>query len=473
MDKPKKIFPVFRSIILGLVLIFIAIILSRDIFSRKEEEKDAIHRIRERGYLIALTDQNTLNYFIYRGEPMGYQLTLLESFAQNLRVPLKIIATRDISKLEYYLSNNAADIIAMNLPITPDGKKKVHFSNAFGETRLVLVQQKDRGNHQKDIVNVKSLNDFPADTVYVSRNSFLNSLYHLFFRATGRRAKLKEVTGMNQEDLIRNVSNGLIRFALCQENIAMVMKRFYRNIDISVIAVPHFSYGWGVTHASDSLKIDIDNWLKEYKSSGKLKQVYLNYFNNQRIAGFFQSDYFSVTGGHLSPFDDIIREQSKLINWDWRLIASLIYEESNFRVGQISSRNASGLMQLMPETALKFGIDSLATPARQIAGGVKYLRYLDKQLPEDILDPRERVYFVLASYNVGIGRVMAAREKAEKYGKNKNKWNRHVDYYLLRRSKKDPQLKSDSLEVFPVDYKTEGFVDDIVTRFYHYRNLIR
>ncbi|MFZ4561769.1 MAG: hypothetical protein ACOYNU_00200 [Bacteroidales bacterium] len=68
---------------------------------------------------------------------------------------------------------------------------------------------------------------------------------------------------------------------------------------------------------------------------------------------------------------------------------------------------------------------------------------------------------------------MAAREKAEKFGKNKNRWNGHVDYYLLRRSIKNPVAKHDSLDPYPVDYKTEGFVDDIVTRYYHYRNLIK
>jgi hypothetical protein len=68
---------------------------------------------------------------------------------------------------------------------------------------------------------------------------------------------------------------------------------------------------------------------------------------------------------------------------------------------------------------------------------------------------------------------MSARDKAEKFGRDKNRWNGHVDYYLLRRSKKDPVANADSTDDFPLDYKTEGFVDDIVGRYYHYRNLIK
>lgn len=473
MNKKSRIYIILRTVLLGLAIVAIAFFVTRSMFHREETKKDALRRIRERGYLIALTDQNTLNYFLYRGEPMGYQLELLESFSKHLGVPLKIIASNDISKLQYYLYYNAADLIALNLPISGHGKKLVRFSDPFGETRMVLVQRKGSGPGKSESGMIKSLNDFPEDTVYIRKNQFMEAEYHSFYKETGKRAILKEEADISQEELIKRVAEGTIRFAICQENVAMVLHRVYRNIDISVLAFPLFSYGWGMGMGSDSLRIEVDTWLKEFKRSRHLKKIYLDYFDNQRIAGFFQSDYFSVSGNQLSPFDNAIREQCKQVWWDWRLVASLIYEESNFRPGQISSHSASGLMQLMPETAAKFGIDSTATPERQIAGGVKYLRYLDNQLPEDIESPVERVYFVLASYNVGIGKVLAAREKAEKFGKDKNRWNGHVDYYLLRRSIKNPIANSDSLKTYPVDYKTEGFVDDIVSRFYHYRNLIR
>jgi membrane-bound lytic murein transglycosylase F len=473
LNKKSRIFIILRAVLLGLAVIAIAFFVTRSLYHHEEVKKDSLRRIRERGYLIALTDQNTLNYFIYKGEPMGYQLALLESFAKYLGVPLRIIASNDVSKLEYYLYYNAADLIALNLPVTSDGKKLVHFSDPFGETRLVLVQRKDDGSNKEQQQVISTLKDFPPDTVYVRRNPFVTAQYHAFYKKTRKNAILKEVPDISQEELIRQVSTGKIRFTICQENVAMMYHRYYRNIDISLLAFPLFSYGWGMSTFSDSLQHEVNMWLKTFKSSGEMKKTYLGYFDNQHVAGFLQSDYFSVTGNKLSPFDDAIRVQSKQVMWDWRLVASLIYEESNFKPGLTSSRNASGLMQLMPETAAKFGIDSGSTPARQIAGGVKYLKYLDKLLPDEISNPVERIHFVLAAYNVGLGRVMAARKKAEKFGRDKNRWNGHVDYYLLHRSKKDPVGKKDTANTFPVDYKIEGFVDDIVTRYYHYRNLIK
>ena len=168
-----------------------------------------------------------------------------------------------------------------------------------------------------------------------------------------------------------------------------------------------------------------------------------------------------------------MRELSFRIHWDWRLLASLVYEESNFRLGQISSRSASGLMQLMPETAVKMGMDSVASPAQQLAAGVRYIKHLDEQLPPEITNPTDRIKFILASYNIGIGRVLQAREKAEKYGKDPNRWDGNVEYYLLSRSTKDPYAKNDTVSENLAVYSMEGFVDDIIGRYYHYKNNVK
>jgi len=472
LNRSKKIFPILRSILLGLILIFIAVIFSRDIFSHEEEKKDAIHRIRKRGFLVALTNKNTLNYFIYRGVTMGYQFSLLESFANYLGVSLRIISDPDISKQFYYLENNAADIIALNLPVTREGKKRVHFCEPFGKTRLVLVQRKAGFYKNSGSKFITSLSDFPSDSVTVCQNEFLASLYNSFVKSTGKRAILKEVQGVSQEDLIRQVSEGKISYALCEEEIVSVSKQYFSNIDASVLIGSPYHFAWGVNHNSDSLLAIINMWLGENKTTKDIETIHHEYFHNQRIVGFFRSEYFSVVSNKLSPYDEDFQNLSTIIHWDWRLLASLAYEETNFQQGKISSRNASGLMQLMPDIAMKYGIDSLSSSFQQIAAGVKYLKHLDHLLPNEISNPIERINFVLAAYNVGIGRILLAREKATKYGRDPNKWNEGVDYYLLRRSKHEPTLKPDTTLFLP-DYKMEGFVDDIINRYYNYRNLIK
>lgn len=452
---------------MGLALIGIAIYITHKIYYREEEKKDAIRRIRERGYLIALTDRNTLNYFLYRGEPVGFQLDLLQSFADYLEVPLRIIASEDISRLYYYLDYNVADVIALNLPVSSEGKGLVHYTKIMGETRLILLQRKD-----KSAVFIKTLDEFTnGDTVHARRNVFMSPYYRSFLKQTAKRPVLVEDPDKSQEELIRDVSEGRINYLLCPENTAMVYKRFYQNLDASLVVFPLYAYAWGVNHNSDTLLMKLDDWFTGVKNSGQYHKTYLEYFANQKIVANMRSDYVTLRGNQISPYDKEMRELSYRIHWDWRLLASLVYEESNFRLGQVSTRSAYGLMQLMPETAVKMGMDSISTPAQQLAAGVKYLKHLDGQLPDAITNPKDRIKFILAAYNIGIGRVLLAREKAEKFGKDPNRWDGNVEYYLLRRSKKDPYAKSDTTDNSS-DYTMEGFVDDIINRYYHYKNNI-
>ena len=452
-------------LLLGVIFAAIVYLVSGSIIeSQGPPPKSQLQRIRERGYLLAATNCNTLNYFIYRGEAMGYQLELLQGFARFLGVPLRVVCSDNISKLQYYLNYRVADLLALNLPVTPRGKKLATFSRAFGDTRLVVVQL-----HKEAKTSLKA---FEGDTIFVREDPFMAPYYNKVKETGEGRIVLIETRDTSQLELVRMVAEGSIRYALCEENLAMACKRDWVNLDASLTVTKLFSYAWGVHTGADSLTTLLNGWIDSIRKERVLRKIYLNYYDNQKITGYLEGKYSSIVSPKISPYDDELRRLSKLIWWDWRLLASLMYEESNFIPGQLSSRNASGLMQMVPETAEKFGLDSTSGPAHQIAAGIKYLKWIDKQLPAEITDPMERISFILASYNVGIGRVLALRKKADQFGKDPNIWHGNVEYYLLKRSRSDPYAKSDSLSFFPPNYSTEGYVDGIITRYYHYRNLI-
>ena len=451
--------------LLGVIFVAIIYLVSGSIIeSQGPPEKSQLQRIRERGYLLAATDRNTLNYFIYRGEAFGYQLELLQSFARFLGVPLRIITSENIPKLQYYLNYRVADILALNIPITAHGKRLANFSTAFGDTRMVIVQRRAGAKG--------SLREIGGDTIFVRADPFLQTFINEIKEEGGGRIVINEIPDTSQIELVRMVAEGKIRYTVCEENLAMVLKRTWLNIDAGLVVTRLFPYAWGLHTGHDSLATLLNEWVDSVRKERFLKKTYIQYFDNQKTTGYLEGKYSSISSARISPYDKELRELSRLIWWDWRLIASLMYEESNFLQGQVSARSATGLMQMVPETAEKFGLDSTSGPSHQIAAGIKYLKWIDKQLPGEITDPMERVSFILASYNVGIGRVLSLRKKAREFGKDPNIWHGNVEYYLLARSKKDPYAKADSMSFFPANYTTEGYVDGIITRYYHYRNLI-
>ncbi|MEZ5730101.1 MAG: transglycosylase SLT domain-containing protein [Burkholderiaceae bacterium] len=83
---------------------------------------------------------------------------------------------------------------------------------------------------------------------------------------------------------------------------------------------------------------------------------------------------------------------------DPRLVMAVIRAESNFDAGAISSRNAIGLMQLIPETAARFSITDPRDPEQNLRGGIAYLRWLLAYFRGDVV-------LALAGYNAGEGAV--------------------------------------------------------------------
>jgi len=100
-----------------------------------------------------------------------------------------------------------------------------------------------------------------------------------------------------------------------------------------------------------------------------------------------------------SKYDRIIERHSDKFGVDPILVRAVIQVESNFDPNSISRRGARGLMQLMPETAQRYGVMKIFDPEENIRGGVHYLADLIQMFPHDL--PR-----ALAAYNAGENAVL-------------------------------------------------------------------
>ena len=160
----------------------------------------------------------------------------------------------------------------------------------------------------------------------------------------------------------------------------------------------------------------------------------------------------NMASAQISPYDDQIKAEAQKIGWDWRMLASIIYQESHFKPDLVNHKGAFGLMQLMPLTMKKYHIDYHSTVEEQLEAGGKVLVRLDHKLSEVVTDSLERINFILASYNAGMSRVMKYRELAEKNGYNPDVWADNVERY-------SPS-------------QTSAFVKEVNKRYSHYKTII-
>ena len=447
-------------------------------FNVPQVEIDLDHIIK-RGYINALVDNNSFSYFIYKGHPMGYEYELLQLLAKQLDVSLKIKVTSGVERAFEQLNTGEGDIIAFPLTITKPRREIVNFTRPHFNTYQVLVQRKPNNwrNLSLEEINDSLIRD-PADLIgkeiyVIEGTSHELHLKHLSEELGGDILVQNDTLTAESESLIRKVALGEIDYTVADHTMARVNSAYYPNLDVStVLSIPQ-QIAWAVRKNSPKLMEVIDQWLLNIKQEPTFMVIYNRYFKSPRTSiVHMQSDYSSLGGNKLSPYDDLIKQGADKLGWDWRLLAAIVYQESKFNPTDESWAGARGLMQLMPETAKRFGATDLKDPKQSLKAGVNYLMYLEKYWTRRIPDQQERLKFVLASYNAGLAHILDARKLCKKYGRNEALWM-DVQYFLLKKS--DPKYYRDPLVTAgyckceePVDY-----VQEVLERFEEYKIHIR
>lgn len=422
-----------------------------------------------KGKLKVIMEYNSINYFIYRGRPMGFQYELIQRFADYLGVELEISVSNNLDESFEQLQNNNQHIIANSITFTTQRNKDYILTVPITKTKQVLVQRKDSCSAGY-ISELKKLED---KKVFVKANSGYIDCINKLEDDLNINIEAIPYNNFNTEDLIRLVSTEGIDYTISDYNIAHLNSRYYNNIDLSLEVSEPKKVSWALNKESIYLAEALNKWLKKFKKTATYRIIYKKYYKSKRAVKIFHSSYYYLNSGKISSYDNIIKKKSKKINWDWKLLAALIYQESKFDPEAQAWTGAYGLMQIMPETAFTFKIEDYEIPENNIEAGTRYIRYLDKTFKKHMKDTTDIIKFILASYNVGAGHVLDARRLAAKYGKDPDKWNNNTDYYLLNKS--NPSFYKDPLSRngYCRGREPYNFVYEILDRYKHYNNIIK
>lgn len=401
-----------------------------------------LEEIKKKGTLKVITAYNANSYFIFKGTPMGYEYELLKLLAERMGVKLELQVTSDMDNILYMLNNSDAHIIAANLAVSRRRAREVEFTERLLETRQVLVQRRKRIKLKNGEVNyvteVKTPSDLVGKTVYVRKNSRFYTRLKSLQDEIGGDIDIQIVPGDQiTEALIQKVHKGEIDFTIADEPTALINKAYYANLDVSVpISLPQ-KIAWVVKSSSPELSNYINKWIEDVQKDGTLARIYEKYYKNPRgYRDRVASKFYSKKGDKISRYDKLIKKYADQIGWDWRLLAALIHQESRFNPRARSWAGAQGLMQIMPDTGKRLGLNDPYDPESNIKAGVRHLKWLTGYWKR-IKNKNEKLKFVLASYNAGHGHIQDARRLARKFGKNPNIWSRNVAPYVLNLSDPD------------------------------------
>nr|WKN39097.1 transporter substrate-binding domain-containing protein [Tunicatimonas sp. TK19036] len=433
-------------------------------------------QIQSRDTLIAILNNSSTGYFIYRGQPMGYEYELLTLLADALDLELEIKLTSSIDSAIKMLNAGEGDIIAYNMAVTSQHKERVAFTEHHNEVKQVLVQRKPPNwrqmkRHEIEESVIRNPLALDGKDVFVPTSSSYAIRLENLSEEIGGEINIVE-KDLESETLIKMVADGEIDYTVAKEDVALVNATYYPIIDASTpVSFPQ-KIAWATRTNAPQLLEAVNAWIRGMKQETDYYVIYNKYYKSPKaILRRVRSDYSSLTGNTISPYDDAIKTAADSLGWDWRLLAAQAYQESRFDAEAESWAGAVGLMQLMPSTGEIYGVTNMHEPTESLRAGAAYLRWLDKIWQKYIPDEQERLKFVLASYNAGQGHVLDARRLARKYGKNPDSWADVSEYLLL---KSDPEYYNDPLSKSGYARGAEpvNYVREILNRYERYKQLV-
>jgi soluble lytic murein transglycosylase-like protein len=124
----------------------------------------------------------------------------------------------------------------------------------------------------------------------------------------------------------------------------------------------------------------------------------------------------------IQRFASLIEASAKFHGVDSALVHAVISAESGYNPGALSKAGARGLMQLMPATAQRYGVNNIMDPQENINGGVKYLRDLLQMF-------QGNMELAVAAYNAGENAVIRHGHKIPPYAETVNYVPKVLGFY--------------------------------------------
>ena len=417
--------------------------------------------IAERDTLVALVTFNSTGYFVYRGQPMGFEYDLLRHFAKSRDMALRAVVVEDRAELFRMLNEGEGDVVAARLFRTVADSGDVTFTRPLYESRPAVIQRTgppsevalrgpgdtilplappdsvaeraERAPEQIRARLITSKEQLVGESITLPASSSVRERLLELEDEIGGDIQLVEVEdARSYETIIRDLATGEVRLTAAPEELAQLKAEHYTNLTVVPTIEPPLEVVWAVRKNAPQLQAALNDWIAQERE-GLVEAAYQTYFHDRE--GFRErmaSEYLSTETGRLSAYDTLFKARAPELGWDWRLLASQAYQESKFDPRARSWAGAMGILQLMPGTAREVDVSNPYDPEENVEGAVRYLLKMRDRWQGEVPE-EDQIKFMLASYNTGAGHVQDAQRLAEKHGDDPTSWE-DVAFWLLKKS---------------------------------------
>lgn len=351
-------------------------------------------------------------YFSSGQGESGYDYEMAARFAKYLNLELKMMPFANISELYGALKAGKIDIIAAGLADTPSRREKFRVGPPLYRVNQVLV-------YRQGTRPPKDINDLEGDITVITDSSFVDTLSEL--QKSNPNLMWKQEKDKDSEELLAMIASGDLQYTIADSTSLDINRRFMPELREGAVLKEKQPVVWLLPpNNSDRLMSQLLAFWHIEKRSGTLAHLNEKYFAHVRRFDYVDTRAFiRAIDNKLPKYQETFEKYAGDI--DWRKLAATAYQESHWNPNARSPTGVRGLMMLTLPTAKQVGIKNRLDPYQSIQGGAKYLNSMLERLPESIPES-QRMWFALASYNIGFGHVEDARKLAQSMGLNPSAW---------------------------------------------------
>ncbi len=368
------------------------------------------------GELWVGTRNSPSTYFIgENGEAAGFEHDLMAAFGQAQHWKLKWIEKAKPEALFELLDTQQIHLVAAALPQAVVKDHHMISGPVLFETPVYIVYRAS----DKAPRNFENLSGKKLALIIGSGHS------PMLMRLKRKYPKLSWAALENvwPEELLAQLRAGVYDAVVISGMDFDPMRSFYPELAVALELPDTQNIVWALPkQSSQALRNALARFVEQARTDGTLKRIYERYFGHVKrldstdILGILQRRPLLLP--KLRPY---FREAQTLTGIDWRLLAAIGYQESQWNALATSPTGVRGLMMLTGDTADRMGIANRLDARQSILGGARYLAIMKEAIPTRIPEP-DRTWLALAAYNQGQGHMEDARRIAQARGGNPDSW---------------------------------------------------
>ena len=384
----------------------------------------------ETGVLQVATRNGSTTYYLDRHEnPIGPEFSLISKFAQSKGWTVEWTMYDSTSQVLDALESGATHLAAAGLTHLPSRTERFTRGPAHTEITEQLVCHRELRPMPRLPENIAGV-----EIRVTAQSSYVETLNGLASQHEG--IAFSEDDELTTEVLLSEVAEQNLDCTVADSNIVQVMRRHFPHLEVAMNLTTGQNLGWYAPKAFEGIADDAHAWMNGQEGDEAIGDMETRYYSY--IGEFDFVDLRALNrriDDRLPDFKDQFIQAEEKTGMPADLLAALSYQESHWDPAAVSPTGVRGIMMLTRNTAESLGVTDRLDPEAAIDGGARYLADRHRRLPDTIPEP-DRTFLALASYNIGRGHLLDARQLARDLGKNPDSWEDMSEVLPLKADKR-------------------------------------